>query len=166
VAVKGLSRRYRERAAALAAAIDVGAELAPQALVASAALWRRIAVEPAIGHDTMAGLAALEEAFFTYWNETDGEHVERFWARVAERGLPFTRSAPIRAMIERGGIRTAIERDGLVALVAERRRRRRGRRGAADRESRLGGAWPRARSHCPAGSSISSAVRRRTAPGG
>jgi hypothetical protein len=118
---RGPSRRYRERAAALAAAIDVGAELAPAAQAASAASWRRMAVEPAIGHDTMAGLAALEEAFFTYWNEADGEHVETFWRRIAERGLPFTRVDPIRAMIERGGIRTAIERDALVVLVAERR---------------------------------------------
>jgi hypothetical protein len=118
---RGPSRRYRERAAALAAAIDVGAELAPAAVAASAATWRRMAVEPTIGHDTMAGLAALEEAFFTYWNEADGEHVEVFWRRIAERGLPFTRVDPIRAMIERGGIRTAIERDALVALVAERR---------------------------------------------
>lgn len=121
MAVKRLSRRYRERAVALAAAIDASAGLAPAALVASAVTWRRMAVEPAIGHDTMAGLAALEEAFFTYWNEVDGEHVETFWQRIAERGLPFARIDPIRAMVERGGIRTAIERDGLVALVAERR---------------------------------------------
>jgi hypothetical protein len=120
-APRGPSRRYRERAAALAAAIDLAADLAPPALVATARTWRRMAVEPAIGHDTLPGLAALEEAFFTYWNEAAGVHVDSFWRRLAERGLPFARTDLVRAVIERGGIRTGIERDEVAALVAARR---------------------------------------------
>jgi hypothetical protein len=118
---RGPSRRYRERAAALAAAIDVGDDLAPPEIAATARAWRRMAIEPAIGQDTLHGLATLEEAFLTYWNEAAGEHVDRFWARIAERGLPFARTDLVRAVIERGGIRTAIEHDEVVALLAARR---------------------------------------------
>ena len=35
------------------------------------------------------GLAQLENIFFTEWNEGSGEHVERFWQLVAERGSAF-----------------------------------------------------------------------------
>jgi hypothetical protein len=120
-APRGPSRRYRERAAALAAAIDLALDLTPPALAATAQVWRRLAVQPAPGQDTLHGLATLEEAFLTYWNEAAGDHVEAFWQRVAERGLPFARVDLVRAVVERGGIRTGIERDEVAALLAARR---------------------------------------------
>lgn len=74
---------------------------------------------------SMRSLASLEEAFFGYWSEAQGPHVERFWSAVAERGLPFKRHDVISEVLERGRIRTLGEydhvTDGLVLLEEEGR---------------------------------------------
>jgi hypothetical protein len=74
---------------------------------------------------SMRSLSSLEEAFFGYWNEAQGPHVEQFWAAIAERGLPFERHDVIREVLERGRIRTLGEydhvTDGLVLLEEEGR---------------------------------------------
>jgi hypothetical protein len=54
-------------------------------------------------------LAYLEDAFFTFWNESHGRHVQKLWASVAERGLPYERNDVIGKAIKRGKIRTQIE---------------------------------------------------------
>ena len=120
---------YMARARALAEAVDIAVKIAAtrrDELAADDALgfWRvhvkqkALAPEPPFAN--LESLADLEDALFTYWNEAEGEHVERFWRLVAERGLPFKRRDVVREVLERGHIRDDVERqqviDGLVIL--------------------------------------------------
>jgi hypothetical protein len=70
---------------------------------------------------TLAGLRHLETAFFTYWNESAGPHVDRFWAQVAAEGLPFERKDVLGDVLRRGRINNAGEHEVVVdhLVVAE-----------------------------------------------
>ncbi|MGW5366474.1 hypothetical protein [Actinopolymorpha pittospori] len=63
---------------------------------------------------TVAGLRYLEEAFFTYWYEATGPHIDHFWRLVAERDLPYQRKDHIAAVLARGRIRTGPEYDAVI----------------------------------------------------
>lgn len=83
----------------------------------------RRALEPEPAFANLKSLAFLEDAFFTFWNESTGAHVRRFWHSIAERGLPFERKDIVGDVLLRGRIRTRIEydhvTDGLVVLRQE-----------------------------------------------
>jgi hypothetical protein len=109
------SPKYLARARAFAEAVDIGVELraaheegegsdATQEL-----LWKEQALAPEPPFANLRSLAYLEDAFFTYWNETSGEHIERFWQRVTERGLPFQRRDVVGEILSRGRINNDIE---------------------------------------------------------
>lgn len=122
------SAEYMARARALAEAVDIAVkvrgtlqdEFADDALL----FWRVQVKEKALAPEppfaNLESLADLEDALFTYWNEANGEHVERFWQLVAERGLPFQRRDVVREVLKRGHIKDDVERqhvtDGLVIL--------------------------------------------------
>jgi hypothetical protein len=132
--------KYMARAQALAEAIDIGMPLfrpmteaeretvlnpaSNEAQIASNRAFcldiRQKALSPEPPFATLRSLAYLEEAFFTAWNEGLGEHVEQFWQRIAERGLPFERRDLIREILTRRRIRNDIEyqavTDALVVL--------------------------------------------------
>jgi hypothetical protein len=119
---------YMTRARALAEAVDIAVKIAvvrPGELTGDEIeFWRvhvkKKALAPEPPFANFESLAYLEETFFTYWNEAEGEHVERFWRLLAERGLPFRRRDVVREVLERGNIRDYLERqhviDGLVIL--------------------------------------------------
>src|SRR2546421_1833648 len=70
---------------------------------------------------TLAGLRQLGAAFFTYWNETSGPHVDRFWQLITESDLPYTRTDVIGDVLKRGRIRSITEYEVVVdALVGAR----------------------------------------------
>lgn len=114
------------RARAFAEAVDLGVALratltGPEWSDGKHELWvkeQALAPEPPFAN--VRSLAYLEDDFFTYWNESSGEHVEQFWQRVAERGLPFQRKDTVRDVLTRGHIRTEVEyhtiTDSLVVL--------------------------------------------------
>jgi len=67
---------------------------------------------------TLSGLRYLEDAFLTYWNEASGSHVEEFWRRINDRGLPYERKDHVAAVLARGRIRTRVEYEAVTdALV-------------------------------------------------
>jgi len=112
------STKYLARAAAFAEAVDLGTEIAKTVPEIASEDWNTFFKVPALAPEpafaTLKSLAYLENAFFTYWNEASGEHVERFWQRVAERGLPFQREDLVREVLSRGRIRTEIEYQTIV----------------------------------------------------
>lgn len=109
------------RATAFAEAIDLGVAIArtlPEEVWRDwATLYRKPAVQPEPPFANLKSLAYLEDAFLTYWNEASGEHIERFWQCVAERGLPFQRKDLAREILARGRIRTEMEYQTLVDSV-------------------------------------------------
>jgi hypothetical protein len=112
------SAKYLARATAFAEAVDIGLTIAKAgpdiAWQDWEELFKRPAIEPEPVFATLKSLAYLEDAFFTYWNEASGEHVERFWERVAKRGLPFERKHLVREVLARGRIRTEMEYQAIV----------------------------------------------------
>jgi hypothetical protein len=115
---KAPGAKYLARARALAEAIDVGTVIAKAesdvAWQEWEALFRTPALTPEPAFATLKSLTYLEDAFFTYWNEASGAHVERFWQQVAERGLPFQRKELVREVLARGRIRNEMEYQTIV----------------------------------------------------
>jgi hypothetical protein len=122
------SAEYMARARALAQAVDIAGavratvqgESQEDALAFERLLVKDKALTPEPPFASLESLAYLEDAFFTYWNEASGEHIERFWQLVAERGLPFQRRDVVREVLNRGRIKDDIEyqhvTDGVVIL--------------------------------------------------
>ena len=82
---------------------------------------RGLRSNPSLRSRPLSSLAYLEDAFFTYWNEASGEHIEGFWRRVAERNLPFQRKDIVREVLSRGRIRTEMEYQSIVDALAIQR---------------------------------------------
>lgn len=118
------SAKYLARAHALVEALDIARALVssmPRAdrkgYATHLELTERMALDPAPAFAKLASLAYLESDFFTYWNESAGKHVERFWREVAKRKLPFERRDVIGDVLERGRIKTRIEYELAVDAV-------------------------------------------------
>lgn len=71
----------------------------------------------------LAGEHQLVADFLTPWNEGSGAHVERFWAEVARRKLPFKRKDLIAAALARGRIRGTSEYDAAVDHIVVRQQK-------------------------------------------
>lgn len=114
-------RTYDEAAAALVRAIDIGEEVLTRAskvenrddLVAFGKETRRMALSPEPAFRKVASLRYLEDAFFTYWNESAGKHIATFWKRIAEAGLPYRPRDIVREVLDRGRIRNRQEYDNV-----------------------------------------------------
>jgi len=119
------SGKYLARATAFAQAIDVGTAIAKTVPGSGWEEWndlfKRPALEPEPAFATLSSLAYLEDAFFTHWNDASGEHIESFWQRLAERGLPFQRKDIVREVLSRGRIRTEMEYQSIVDALAIQR---------------------------------------------
>jgi hypothetical protein len=113
--MKPKSAKYLARASAFAEAVDLAVAIrsAPpweDKRDVEHYLWcKERAVPPDPVNANLRGLAELENIFFTPWNEGSGEHVERFWQLVAERGLPFERKDIVRDVLNRGRINNEME---------------------------------------------------------
>ncbi len=78
-----------------------------------------MALNPELGYAKVASLAYLESAFFTYWNEGEGPHVDLFWDRIYECGLPYQRRDPIRKILKRGKVRSGMEAELLADVLSD-----------------------------------------------
>jgi hypothetical protein len=118
------SATYLVRARAFAEAVDIGISIydacppsdedglsnLPSSTYARQSLdLARQALHPEPPFANLKSLAYLQDAFFTFWNESRGAHVARFWHTLAERGLPFAREDVIGRVLQRGRIRTVLE---------------------------------------------------------
>lgn len=113
---KGPSAKYSARAHALAETMDLAVELYAalpahqrDSMVEFTLERKKMVLAPEPPFATLRSLAYLEDEFFAYWNEARGEHVERFWQLMAERGLPFRRKDVVRAVLNRGRINSDSE---------------------------------------------------------
>ena len=75
-------------------AVDIAADVLPGAphvdhLIQFGQQLKDLAQRPP---QTLAGLRHLEATFFTYWNETSGPHVNRFWQLVTDNDLSYART--------------------------------------------------------------------------
>jgi hypothetical protein len=110
------SARYVERAARLTHAIDIGALVLAdgqqdRGMVDFGVELKELMKRPP---QTVAGLRYLESAFLTYWNESTGRHVDRFWELVAAESLPFARRNVLADVLARGRIDNAAEHEVVV----------------------------------------------------
>jgi hypothetical protein len=138
--VPARTTKYLTRARAFAEAVEVGiaayaaspppdedglSHLPSAAYARETRKLARKALDPEPPFANVASLAYLEAAFFTFWNESTGSHVQRFWIEIAKRELPFARKDVIGAVLRRGRIRTRIEYehvvDGMVILRQQRK---------------------------------------------
>ena len=51
--------------------------------------------------------------------ESDEPHADVFWDPVAEQGLPYRRRDPVRAVLERGRIRSAAEAELVSDILSD-----------------------------------------------
>jgi hypothetical protein len=121
------SAEFVERAGQLTRAIDTGARVLTE--------WSQDLDMVEFGNElkelikrrpqTVTGLRYLESAFFTYWNEAPGPHVDQFWVLVAAEGLPFARRDVLTEVLSRGRINNFTEyeavTDSLVGAEQEGR---------------------------------------------
>lgn len=68
----------------------------------------------------LAAEQQLVADFLVAWNEGSGAHVERFWAEVARRKLPFKRKDPVAEALARGRIRGRSEYEAAVDGIVVR----------------------------------------------
>jgi hypothetical protein len=113
------SARYRERAELFAQAVDIAGDVlaeVPEAdhLVQFGRELKTLAQQPP---QTLAGLRHLEAALLTYWNQTAGPHVDRFWRLIADADLPYERTDVIADVLKRGNIRTTAEYEIVVDSI-------------------------------------------------
>jgi hypothetical protein len=123
------SKAYVTRANALSEAVQIAVEIGPRGARRFHEATRAMALHPELGFATTSSLASLETAFFTYWNEAHGAHVEKFWREIARRRLPFRQRHVIREVLARGRITNRGDYDTVKDLIsdeqltAEQRRR-------------------------------------------
>ena len=141
---KGPSAKYLARARAFAQAVDLGIELYAtlpaherDAMERGSLEWKKMALAPEPPFASLQSLAYLEDAFFTYWNEASGEHIERFWQRVTAGGLPFERKDVVRDVLSRGRIRNDIEYQTITDSIVIHQQMGKISRAEADRLSEM-----------------------------
>jgi hypothetical protein len=122
---------YQERAVRLAKTIDI----AEKVIIDSKSLdkktrthflkWGReikhIVLNPEPQFKKVASLKYLEDDFLIYWNEADGEDIEKFWTELYKNGIDFERKDTLRAVLKRKRIKDIHEYDNVIdnIVVAE-----------------------------------------------
>lgn len=126
VYVKMNSKRltYQERAERLAKTIDI----AEKVIAVSKSLdektrthllkWGReikhMALNPEPQFKKVASLKYLENDFLIYWNEANGEDIEKFWIELYKNGIDFERKDTLQSVLKRKRIKDIHEYDSVV----------------------------------------------------
>ena len=115
----GPSAKYVERAGQFVRAVDIGAQVLAdhskdRDMIKFGAELKELTKQ---SPQRVAGLRHLETAYFTYWNETTGPHVDRFWELVTAENLPFERKDVLSNVLRRGRINNAGEHETVVDLL-------------------------------------------------
>lgn len=75
---------------------------------------KRLALNPEPQFRKVESLKFLENDYLTYWNESDGEHIEQFWKQVYHAEIDFERKDTIRIVLKRGRIKDIHEFDNIT----------------------------------------------------
>lgn len=115
---------YLQRAERLAKTIDI----AEKVIIDSKSLdektrthylkWGReikhMALNPEPQFKKVASLKYLENDFLIYWNEADGEDIEKFWTELYKNGIDFERKDTLQAVLKRKRIKDIHEYDSVI----------------------------------------------------
>jgi hypothetical protein len=118
---------YQERAERLAKTIDI----AEKVIVNSKSLdektinhfinWGReikhMVLNPQPQFKKVASLKYLENDFLIYWNEANGEDIEKFWTEILKNGIDFERKDTIQAVLKRKRIKNIHEYDSIIDKI-------------------------------------------------
>lgn len=75
---------------------------------------KELALNPEPQFRKVASLKYLENDFFIYWNETEGEDIEKFWKKVSANKLNFKRKDIIQKVLKRKRIKDIHEYNVIV----------------------------------------------------
>jgi len=113
--------KYEEQADKLARAVDIAEQIIKESADFNADLVKPMldfgtqikdnALNPEPQFKKLASLKYLESDFFTFWNESTGSDVDKFWDRVFESRLGYVRKHPIQDVLKRKKIRNIHEFD-------------------------------------------------------
>ena len=115
---------YQERAERLAKTIDIAEKI----IVESKSLdektrthflkWGReiknMVLNPEPKFKKVASIKYLENDFLIYWNEADGEDIEKFWTELYKNGIDFERKDTLQAVLKRKRIKDIQEYDSII----------------------------------------------------
>lgn len=119
--MKNQRLKYEEQAATLAKAVDIAgrvikesaefdANLAKQMLNFGAHVKQSV-LNPEPRFKRLASLKQSENEFLTFWNESSGPQVEKFWSLVHENKLGYLRKDVINDVLRRKKIKSIHEFD-------------------------------------------------------
>ena len=118
---KAPSHKYVDRARALAAAADIATAIRGDAPWTLEVATKQMALHPELGFESLASLASLETAFFTYWHEGAGKDVDAFWLEVQRQRLPYQRRDVVAEVLARGKITTRGDYETVTDLISDER---------------------------------------------
>ena len=74
---------------------------------------KNLALHPEPQFKNIQSLKFLEHAFLTYWNESEGQHIEKFWMKIYKAEMDYERKDSIYAALKRKKIKDIHEYDDI-----------------------------------------------------
>lgn len=123
------SEKYIEQSTNLIKAIDIAIDVIRttppkglnqqhvQVLLESYNGFKKQIIEAEPKFQTLASLKYDIENVFTYFQESSGETVNKFWEKIKEAELPYKRENRIEKLLKRGKIRNQIEYDYVIDTI-------------------------------------------------
>jgi hypothetical protein len=113
--------KYEEQADRLARAIDIAEQIIKESADFNAGLAKpmldfgtqvkHMALNPEPKFRRLVSLKYLESDFFTFWNESSGPDVDKFWTKVFESKLGYVKKDAIHNVLKRKKIKNIHEFD-------------------------------------------------------
>lgn len=116
--------KYEEQADKLAKAVDIAEQVIKESADFNADLAKpmldfgtqikHMALNPEPQFKKLVSLKYLESDFFTFWNESKGTDVDKFWDRVFQSKLGYVRKDAIQDVLKRKKIKNIHEFDFII----------------------------------------------------
>jgi hypothetical protein len=122
---------YQDRAEQLARAVDIADAIIKASTVFSEEYkthflkWgqqvKYMALNPEPQFKKIVSLKYLENDFLTFWNESNGQDIDKFWSTISANNIDYQRKDTIQAVLKRKKIKDIHEYDNIVdnIVVAE-----------------------------------------------
>lgn len=79
--------------------------------------WKDELINPQPQYANMASLKYSIDEVFTYFQEGNGQTVEKFWEKIKEAGLPYKRENKLVKILKRKRIKDDIEYDFVIDVI-------------------------------------------------
>jgi hypothetical protein len=116
--------KYEKQAGKLSKAIEIAEQIIKESsdfnadwatqMLAFGAQVKRMALHPEPKFRRLTSLKYLESDFFTFWNESRGTDIDKFWDKVLKSDLGYVRKDAIQNALKRKKIKTMQELDFIV----------------------------------------------------